>query len=92
MITSNFSAEYGRVGGAVVNSVMRSGTNQFHGALSNFSRNTDLNAIGYIFGARPNVQKTDASEKPAWGQHRRATHQEQVFLPITKDSAIWFAS
>ena len=31
VITSNFSAEYGRVGGAVVNVVMRSGTNQFHG-------------------------------------------------------------
>ena len=31
VITSNFSAEYGRVGGAVVNVVMRSGTNQIHG-------------------------------------------------------------
>src|SRR3954468_6748050 len=52
VITSNFSAEYGRVGGAVVNSVMRSGTNVFHGAAYDFLRNTDLNAIGYIFGQR----------------------------------------
>src|ERR1041384_5995222 len=36
VITSNFSAEYGRVGGAVVNVVMRSGTNQVHGALYEF--------------------------------------------------------
>src|SRR5450759_3415400 len=53
VITSNFSAEYGRVGGAVVNVVMRSGTNQLHGTVYEFLRNTKLNAIGYIFGVRP---------------------------------------
>ncbi|HEY4359561.1 MAG TPA: carboxypeptidase regulatory-like domain-containing protein [Bryobacteraceae bacterium] len=58
VITSNFSAEYGRVGGGVVNAALRSGTNQFHGTLYEFFRNTDLNAIGYVFGARPsNFQK-----------------------------------
>ena len=53
VITSNFSAEYGRAGGAIVNVAMRSGTNQFHGTAYEFLRNTDLNAIGYIFGQRP---------------------------------------
>ena len=52
VITSNFSAEYGRVAGGVVNAVLRSGTNQFHAAVWEFLRNTDLNAIGYIFGVR----------------------------------------
>ena len=43
---SNCSAEYGRVGGAVVNVVMRSGTNQLHGTRYEFLRNTKLNAVG----------------------------------------------
>lgn len=53
VITANYSAEYGRVGGAIVNVAMRSGTNAFHGTGYDFFRNTDLNAIGYVFGQRP---------------------------------------
>jgi len=48
VVTSNFSAEYGRVGGAVVNVVMRSGSNQFHGTAYEFLRNTKLNAVGFF--------------------------------------------
>jgi hypothetical protein len=49
VITTNYSAEYGRVGGAVVNAVMKSGTNAFHGAGWEFLRNTVLNADGFQF-------------------------------------------
>jgi hypothetical protein len=44
METNNFSAEYGRMSGAVVTAVTKSGTNQLHGSLFEFNRNTDLNA------------------------------------------------
>src|SRR5436190_11692553 len=46
--TNNFSAEYGRAGGAIVNVSVRSGTNEFHGAAWDYLRNTSLNAVGYF--------------------------------------------
>jgi hypothetical protein len=48
VLTSNFSAEYGRAGGGIINAVMRSGTNQLHMTLWEFLRNTDLNAVGFF--------------------------------------------
>jgi hypothetical protein len=48
IITNNTSAEYGRSGGATVNVAMRSGTNEFHGSLWEFFRNTKLNAGGFF--------------------------------------------
>jgi len=44
MQTNFFSAEYGQTGGAVVNMVTRSGTNEFHGTGYYFLRHSDLNA------------------------------------------------
>jgi Carboxypeptidase regulatory-like domain/TonB-dependent Receptor Plug Domain/TonB dependent receptor len=44
--TDNYSAEYGRASGAVVNASIRRGTNQFHGRAWDYIRNTDLNSIG----------------------------------------------
>jgi len=42
--TSIYDAQYGRTGGGVVNVVLKSGTNQFHGALYEYYRDEKLNA------------------------------------------------
>jgi Carboxypeptidase regulatory-like domain/TonB-dependent Receptor Plug Domain len=61
VLTSNFSAEYGRVSGGVISTALRSGTNQFHGTAYDFLRNTDLNAIGFTFSPavfqKPTLQR-----------------------------------
>jgi len=46
--TSNFDAELGRASGAVTNVVLKSGSNEFHGAAYEFARNSYLNARNYF--------------------------------------------
>ena len=58
--TNNFSAEFGRAGGAVINATFRSGTNQFHGTAWEFNRNTALNATGFFkptSGQKPTLNR-----------------------------------
>ena len=58
--TNNFSAEFGRAGGAVINASMRSGTNAFRGTVWEFNRNTALNAVGFFkptSGVKPKLQR-----------------------------------
>jgi hypothetical protein len=47
-VASNFEAEYGRSAGAVVNIVTKSGTNQYHGTVSEFFRNNALDARNFF--------------------------------------------
>jgi hypothetical protein len=42
--TALYDAQYGHSGGAVINSVLRGGTNQLHGSVYEFFRNDKLNA------------------------------------------------
>ena len=50
--TSNPTAEYGSFGGAIVNLTIRSGTNQLHGGVFEYLRNTDLNARDFFATTR----------------------------------------
>ena len=59
--TNNFSVQYGRMSGAVVTAVTRSGSNQFHGSLFEFNRNTDLNATPWNSTFNPPVPP-----QPVW--------------------------
>ena len=55
--TNTYSAEFGRSGGAIINASYRSGTNQFHGSVWEFNRNTALNATGFFkpIGGKPTL-------------------------------------
>jgi len=46
--TNNFSAEFGRQSGGVVNAITRSGTNELHGSAFEFLRNQALNATNFF--------------------------------------------
>jgi outer membrane receptor protein involved in Fe transport len=48
MMTSGFSAEYGRYAGGMLTVVTKSGTNRVRGALYEFLRNDALDATGYF--------------------------------------------
>jgi hypothetical protein len=49
--TSDFSAEFGRSGAAVLNATMKSGTNDFHGSVWEFFRNDKLDAADFFENA-----------------------------------------
>jgi hypothetical protein len=51
--TNNFSSEFGRGNGAVINLRTKSGTNQFHGRLWEFHRNAALNARNFFAPTNP---------------------------------------
>ena len=53
VISNTFDAEYGRNSGAVVNVITKSGTNQWHGDVYEYFRNTVLNAQGFFNTVKP---------------------------------------
>jgi Carboxypeptidase regulatory-like domain len=53
VVTSNYSAEYGRAMGGVINTVTRSGGNQFHGTGYWFFRNTAFDARDPVASINP---------------------------------------
>ena len=50
--TNSYDAEFGRVGGAVANVILKSGTNDFHGTLFEFNKNSALYSRNFF---APNV-------------------------------------
>lgn len=50
--TNNFSAEFGRGNGAVINMQTKSGTNNFHGQAWEYTRNAALNARNFFAAQR----------------------------------------
>ena len=64
VVSDDYSAEYGRAMGGVVNTVTKSGTNQFHGAGFYYFRSTG-------FDARDTFRGFQSAEKRVEGRRRR---------------------
>src|SRR6266404_5988128 len=80
VLTSNYSAAYGKTSGGVVNAVSRSGTNQFHGSLYEFLRNNALDAANFFDNA-------NGIKKPPF---RRNQFGASAGGPIRKDRTFIF--
>ena len=78
--TSDFSAEYGRSGAAVLNATIKSGTNQFHGAAWEFFRNDKLDAPDYF---------EDAGGVPK-GELRQNQFGATIGGPVIKNKVFFF--
>ncbi|MBV9508381.1 MAG: TonB-dependent receptor, partial [Acidobacteriia bacterium] len=57
--TSNFSAEYGQVGGGYLNYSMKSGTNQLHGSAYDYFVNEAFNAATPWVNTKPLARRND---------------------------------
>jgi hypothetical protein len=53
ILTNNYTAEFGRTSGGIVNQAIKYGTNSFHGDIFEFFRNDDLNARNYFALSNP---------------------------------------
>ena len=62
--TTDFSAEFGRSGAAVLNATIKSGTNAFHGAGWEFFRNANLDAADYFERGRQHHEKGPTATEP----------------------------
>lgn len=84
VVTNNFSAQYGRNQGAVINIVLKQGGNQFHGSGFEFHRNSALDA-------ETNLERRDP------GRNRKDKFISNVFGgtvggPIKRNKAFFFAT
>ena len=78
VLTSTYTAEYGRTSGAVINAITKSGTNAVHGTAYVFDRDSIFDARNYF----------DGSTIPPF---RRVQFGAAAGAPIVKDKSFIFA-
>ncbi|HEX7729979.1 MAG TPA: carboxypeptidase regulatory-like domain-containing protein [Terracidiphilus sp.] len=84
--TNNYSAEFGRASGAVINVSINSGTNHIHGRVWEYHRNTILNAIGPF--AAPINKLTGKAQKSTLIRNQFGG---AIGGPILRDKMFFFA-
>ena len=88
ILTNNYEAEYGRTSGGVINSVIKSGTNNVHGSLFEFFRNTALDSSDYFL----TTQNADGSFTHHVPDFKRNAFGGTIGFPIKRNKAFFFAS
>src|ERR1700722_15207011 len=81
VLTTDYTAEYGRTSGAIINSITKSGANEFHGTLFGFLRNASLDSKNYF----------DNKTKPI-PPFERYQYGGAFGGPIIKDKTFFFIS
>jgi carboxypeptidase family protein len=79
VITTGYTAEYGRTSGAIVNAITKSGTNQVHGTAFFFDRDSIFDARNYFDG-------------PTIAPFRRTQFGGSAGAPIVRDRTFIFVS
>ena len=79
ILTNSFDASYGGAGGAIVNAVSKSGTNQFHGSAFEFIRNSVFDARNFF----------DPGDVPPF---KRNQFGGTIGGPIVKNRTFFFGS
>jgi hypothetical protein len=78
VLSSNYSAEFGSEAGGFFSVVTKTGTNQWHGSVFEFLRNTDLNARNAFANAIP--------------QYNRNQFGATIGAPVRRDKTFFFLS
>lgn len=86
--TNLYDASVGKTGGAIVNTITKSGTNDFHGTVYEFFRNKVLNTNpGYAFPSNSTGGLTTVPGKPPYEQNQFGA---SIGGPIRKDKTFFF--
>ncbi|MGH9325906.1 MAG: TonB-dependent receptor domain-containing protein [Terriglobia bacterium] len=81
VLVGDYSAQFGRASGGIVNAITKAGTNQFHGDAYEFLRNDDLDAANFF-------TNSGSLTKP---QFQRNQFGASAGGPIKKGRAFFFA-
>lgn len=84
VLTGNFTAEFGRASGGVVNVVTKSGTNEFHGTAYEFNRVSRLASNGYNNNAYEIPRPVFTRNQPGYSLGGPAVKNKLFFFSSTE--------
>jgi hypothetical protein len=80
ILTNNFDAEYGEYSGGQINVITKSGSNQFHGDVFEFLRNTNLDARNYFSPTRGSFDQNQFGATLGGPLTRNKTARNKIFF------------